>query len=416
MAENRDLRQRTLDWVRTLRVQEAPFGRFKMSRSTDDTAFSSCFAVFLHHLTGGLDTLTDTERKEWLSHLLSFQDEESGLFRERFDAERNLSGSHDLRYVTWQLTTFCISAIRALGGRLRHPLKLLEREGLHERERVEQTLESLNWRNPWGAGNVAMFLGIMLIADAEYYDRQPSQDAAVKAFFDWHDSYQNPRTGFWGEGKINEYHNGLFGAYHQYLLYFYCGRPLSHQRRIIDRVISFQNIDGMFAPQLGGGACEDIDAIDTLVQCFLRTGYRRDDVERVLRESYRALVALELEEGGFVWGIKRRYGPAMFMRVFLSILRVRDVHHWVFLNRRFIREQQLNPLKPRHPEGWVSKPIPIDESDLFSTWFRVLAIAYIGMIVKIPESDIDWRFLAAPGLGWFKHPYEVDPGPGPRTS
>lgn len=186
------------------------------------------------------------------------------------------------------------------------------------------------------------------------------------------------------------------------MLYFYVGRELNFKTTIIDKTISFQNFDGLFAPQLGGGACEDIDAIDTLVQCYLRSGHRTEDVKNVLKKSYDAIMALEAEGGGFIWGIKKYYGPSIYLKMICSILKVKDIGHWLFLNRRFIREQQLNPLKPRHPEGWVSRGIPINESDLFSTWFRLLSIVYISMIIETPESKLEWEFLESPGLGWFR--------------
>lgn len=396
------LQQRTLKWLHGLRITEQPYGRFRMSQSTDDTIFTSCFAAFLFDLLNAVPDLPENSRQEWLDYILSFQDPETGLFSDQYSDERNLSKSHDLRYVTWQLTTFCISAIRALGGELRYPLRFLKDEGLNEPKNVCRVLEEFNWRNPWGAGNLAMFLGIMLIVDAEQR-KAGVEDAAVQAFFDWHDGYQNKRTGFWGEGKLSEYHNGLFGAYHQYLLYFYASRDLGCKEQIIDRVINFQNIDGMFAPQMGGGGCEDIDAIDTLVQLYLRTGYRSDDVKKTLAKAYDAIVPLEAADGGFVWGVRKRYGPLMYLRHALSFGRNREFQQWVFVNRRFVREQ-LNPIKPRHPEGWVSRGIPIEEGDLFSTWFRLLAIAYASMVIDTPHSSLKWHFLEAPGLGWFKCP------------
>lgn len=396
------VKERTLKWLYGLRVQDQPFGRFRMSASTDDTIFTSCFAAFLFDLLGAIPALTESEKSEWLDYILSHQDPETGLFMDRFSDERNLSKAHDLRYVTWQLTTFCISAVRALGGGLRYPLAFLEQEGLRDPARVCELLQSFNWKNPWGAGNLAMFLGIMLIEDAESRSAGVS-DLAVQAFFDWHDDYQNKRTGFWGEGKLSEYHNGLFGAYHQYLLYFYASRNLGCKEQIIDRILSFQNIDGMFAPQMGGGGCEDIDAIDTLVQLYMRTGYRAEDVKKSLRNAYDAIVALEDPNGGFIWGVRKRYGPLAYIRNMFSIIRLKDIHHWLFVNRRFVREQ-LNPIKPRHPEGWVSRGIPIDEGDLFSTWFRLLAIAYASMVIDTPHSGLSWHFLDAPGLGWFKSP------------
>jgi hypothetical protein len=400
------LQKRTIKWLRGLRVEGKTYGRFRMSKSTDDTIFTSCFAAYLYDLLGMVPSLIEEERLEWLDYILSHQDPSTGLFSDRFSDERNLTKAHDLRYVTWQLTTFCISAVKALGGELRYPLVFLERDGLRDVPGLRGMLESLNWSNPWGAGNLAMFLGIMLIVDAETRGTGV-EDPVVQEFFNWHDAYQHKRTGFWGEGKLSEYHNGLFGAYHQYLLYFYVGRKLGCQEQIIDRIIDFQNMDGMFAPQMGGGGCEDIDAIDTLVQLHLRTDYRSRDVKNALQKAYDAITQLEDPSGGFIWGVRKRYGPVMYIRYLASIFRVRDVHHWIFLNRRFIREQ-MNPIKPRHPEGWVSRGIPIDEGDLFSTWFRLLAIAYSSMVISTPHSELNWHFLDAPGLGWFKSPVGED--------
>ncbi len=397
--------ERTMSWLKKLRVKDKPFGHFKMSVSTDDTIFTSCFAAFLYDLLNGVGELKDSEREQWLDFILSHQNEETGLFHDSFADDRNLSAAHNLRYVTWQLTTFCISAVHALKGELRYPLKFIETEGLDQAENIRSTLKSFNWNNPWGAGNLAMFLGIMLMEDAQQkglgMDIEP-----IKTFFDWHDEYQNKQTGFWGEGKPAEYHNGLFGAYHQYLLYFYAQRNLNCKEKIIDRIISFQNIDGMFAPQMGGGGCEDIDAIDTLVQLSIKTDYRTGDVKKVLQKSYKAITALESKEGGFIWGVRKRYGPFMYLRNLFSFYRNREFHQWVFVNRRFVREQ-LNPVKPRHPEGWVSRGIPVDESDLFSTWFRLLAIAYTSKIIKTPHSHLNWHYLDAQGLGWFKTDEEM---------
>ena len=407
MKNDSDLLERTARWLDGLAVDGKPCGRFKMSRSSDDTIFTSCFAVFVSQLTGHMERLPAAQKQEWLEYVLSFQDESTGLFMDPDIEKRNLHSGHDTRYVTWQLSTFCISAVRALDGELKYPLRFLEQEGLNAPEGVTSMLESFNWHSTWGSGNLAMFLGIFLICDAEYRGMALDADPAVKAFFDWHDNYQNPRTGFWGEGRLAEYHNGLFGAYHQYLLYFYANRDLGCKEAIMDKTLSFQNIDGMFAPQMGGGGCEDIDAVDTLVNLYLRTGYREQDVKKCLRRVYDAVCALEADEGGFIWGVRKRYGPMMYLRNLFSFWRQPDWYQWVFVNRRFLREQQLNPVKPRHPQGWVTRPIPIDESDLFSTWFRLLVIAYASMVIETPESGNDWRFLSAPGLGWFKPPAEM---------
>lgn len=396
--------ERTHKWLDSLRVEDKFFGRFKMSASADDTIFSSCFAAYIYQLIGAMDSLTDEQRIEWLEYITSFQDESTGLFLDQAIEGRNLHSGHDFRYVSWQLTTFCLSAIKALGGELKYPLSFLQKEGYNTPEGVRNLLESFNWGNPWGAGNLAMFIGIMLIWDAES-NNELDTSPAVKEFFDWHDNFQNPDTGFWGAGKVTEYHNGLFGAYHQYLLYFYAGRDLKYKQTIIDKTLSFQNIDGMFAPQMGGGGCEDIDAIDSLVQLYLRTGYKEVEVKKCLLKAYNAISDLESPNGGFIWGVRKHYGPIMYLRNLFSFWRQPDLYQWVFVNRRFIREQ-LKALEPRHPQGWQILPTPIDEGDLFSTWFRLLAIAYSSMVIDTPHSKLNWSFLEAPGLGWFKGPEE----------
>jgi len=45
----------------------------------------------------------------------------------------------------------------------------------------------------------------------------------------------------------------------------------------------------------------------------------------------------------------------------------------------------------------------MDESDLFSTWFRCLNLALISQIFKdSPYREFNWGFLQSPGLGYFR--------------
>lgn len=399
-SEITDLHLKVLSWVEDLRLPRGSYGIYKMSRSTDDSPFASCFACFIRHILNDLENLSENQQCEWLDYFLSFQDARTGLFVDNEIHQRGLRDNHDARYVTWQLTTFCISAINVLGGELKHPLRVLEEEDLLSRDGIYRWLRRLNWRNPWGSGNMAMFLGILLIKNYEMDPNKKTRES-VDAFFDWHDSHQNPKTGFWGEGRMSEYHPGLFGAYHQYLLYFFQNRELKYRDVTIKKALSFQNIDGLFAPQMGGGGCEDLDVIDTLVNLYFRTNYKRKEIEIALRKAYNAIKSLWNEDGGFIWGFRKFYGLSTGLRLLFDLGNYSDWYEWYFINRRFWREQ-LTVKQPRHSPGWTKKAIPVDESDLFSTWFRLLAIAFISYVLTdISESKINWNFLSSPGLGWF---------------
>lgn len=395
-----DLVSQSLSWLERLQIAGYPYGRYRMSESTDASPFTSCFACFIRYLLDDLRNLTDSERSEWLNYLLSYQNPATGLFVDKEIEQRGLRDNHNFRYVTWQLTTFCISAVSTLGGELKYPLEIIEKENLSDRNGIYQWLETLNWRNPWGSGNMAMFLGILLIKNYEMKQNEKTRDT-VDAFFDWHDLHQNPKTGFWGKGRMSEYHYGLYGAYHQYLLYFYWNRKVRFQNKIIDKALTFQNIDGLFAPQMGGGGCEDIDVIDSLVNLYFRTNYKRREIEKTLRKAYSVIKSLQQENGGFIWGIRKHYSSFIGFKMLFDVNKYSDWYEWYFINRRYWREQS-KVKQARHSPGWHRAGIPIDESDLFSTWFRLLAVAITSYVLEdIPETEINWRFLASPGLGWF---------------
>lgn len=61
---------------------------------------------------------------------------------------------------------------------------------------------------------------------------------------------------------------------------------------------------------------------------------------------------------------------------------------------------QLKKKQIRLSMGWTDTEIPVDESDIFATWFRSLNLAEISEIIETPFSEIDWKYLEAPGLGW----------------
>jgi hypothetical protein len=73
-----------------LRIKSAPYGRYRMRRSTDATIFTSYFAVFVRNLFGDLESLTGGERNQWIELISDCQEEKTGLFTDARIFERKL--------------------------------------------------------------------------------------------------------------------------------------------------------------------------------------------------------------------------------------------------------------------------------------------------------------------------------------
>jgi hypothetical protein len=165
----------------------------------------------------------------------------------------------------------------------------------------------------------------------------------------------------------------MAGAFHIYLIYYYLKRPIQYKERIIDSVLSLQWRDGLFVEK-GGGSCEDLDAIDILAKFTTLTNYRREDIKQALLKSLETLVNGQNKDGGYGWKINPNRG---------------------FL-KRIINFNQVS-----YYSDWRLMPFKTYRSDMWSSWFRPLAIALI--VSTYPEefgSDFEFKFRRLPGLGW----------------
>ena len=79
-----ELRARVLEWLESMRIEGSPYGQYKMSRSTEATAFSSCFAVFVRGLYNDLKNVSPKDRLEWITLIKECQDPNTGLFIDPF--------------------------------------------------------------------------------------------------------------------------------------------------------------------------------------------------------------------------------------------------------------------------------------------------------------------------------------------
>jgi len=405
LKESFTLRSEVLNWLDGLRVAGAQYGTYKMSASTEATLFSSCFAVFLRELYKDLNNISHTEREEWIELIQNCQDRETGLFvdpvlKQEGKFNENLGRDQGWGYTTWQSTTFCISALKTLNGSIKYPFNFLGEWKLPDK--VTSWLNSLGWRRmTWCNGNLAMFLGICLITDYELNNDERAKEA-LDAFLDWHDNFQDQKTGFWGTDRGTPINIGLYGAIHQYLLYYYMNHPLKYKEKIIDNTLLIQKPDGLFSLTGAGGGCEDYDAVDTLINMYKRINYRREDIKNALEKVLVATINLQGEDGGFLWAKRHRFGIKDWSKIGFSILQHRNFGYWRYSCVEAAIGQFVAYNKPRLSQGWTKTGIPATESDIFATWLRSLNLALISQVLpENPYAEIDWKFLKSPGLGYF---------------
>ena len=363
------LKNRVLNWLQTMHNEDGPAWAYRLNAGSDITIYTSCFAVFIRHLFNDLKTLSVEQQNEWLTYLKGFQQEETGLFVDPEVSERVTDSTHDEEHLNRQLTTFCLSAIEALGGKPDYPLRFLD--GWKDEAPLTYWLGNLDWENPWNSGNKVMFLAICLAYNYEHFGDDKSREA-LDVWFDWMDRHQNPDTGFWGTSRDSNYFVGMGGFYHQFLIYEYFDREVQYAERII--------------------------------HFYHKYDYRRDDIKTSFKRSLSAIIDNQNEDGGFCWANRRKLKYREYWKLFISIFRHYDFYYWYKINRIGIRSHSKKILRNYSTvrTGWNRSERTLWDSSLFDTWMRCLTIAEICTVfTDEPYASLDWQFLSTPGLGWF---------------
>lgn len=384
------LRYVPLPWLSsTMGGASQPWACRMAASSPHCTLLASCFAVLARELFDGLGSLSYSEQQGWAQFIAQHQNSETGLFLDPLLQQDDLpESSHNWQYVTWQFTFFGLAALDALGAQPLYLLTFLQT--FLDSNDVVCWLATRDWTDPWLESNSIMFLASFLIQEWERTGN-PIYEKATCAIFDWLDDHQNPETGYWDLGQGASLLDAMAGAFHFYFLYFYLGRPVNYAERIIDSTLALQQPDGLFDPRGGGGACIDLDAIDILVKFSMLTDYRATDIKAALTRAFEAILRNQNPDGGFCEAKRPSCRKSLKRRV----------AELVALDRLLNRPWQGRPVEYVCYSGWDKMRYRVDESDLWSTWFRPLALALIS--TRYPGEfidDINWRFRRTPTLGW----------------
>ncbi len=352
-----EFRQQALEFIASCRAAET--GYYVICPSGQITLGASCYAAMTMHYLGALHEISAEEKANWAQAIRKFQNPQTGLFEgpEIQDARNSLS-SDAFEYASLHLTSLVLPALDVLESR--PDLSIAWAKQFLGKERLREWLSQRDWRRAWHEGNNLLFLGQFLIHLRDQ-EKIAKAQTALDAYFEWLDLQMDPQTGLWGTNGFCDAYEAVYGAYHQLLVYYYCERPLPYAARTIDTVLRLQHPDGTFTRRGGGGACEDVDAVDMIVNCYRRTGHRPRAVRFALADCLDAILQNRMPDGGFV----------------------------------YVRNQ------PLIQSGLQRTYCPPNTSNLFATWFRVHTIALIcGIVRDHPLASIPWQFNRVCSMGW----------------
>jgi hypothetical protein len=345
-------RDNVLGYIRSLAVP-GEAGAFASVRGKPATTYGTCYAnLTRHYLTGELpgQVSVDFLRRQQLA--------ESGWFSgpELSDRSASLSPRHDTAHLRHHLTCTVLPVLQLGGVRPDHTLH--EARAYLDPDRLRAWLDRVNLADAWFEGNNLLFVGQLLIYFMEA--GEPAAARAIEIWFDWLDRTVDRATGLWGTDRGEHLAGAVFGGYHQLLVYYHQQHPIISPDRLIDGVLALQHHDGMFGTTRGGGACEDVDCVDILVNLYKRHDHRRADIRDTLRRCATQILALQLPDGGFPYKRAKRY-----------------IHM-----------------------GMPLTDTPRNVSGMFPTWFRVHTLALIAQVIELDELKGRFWFTPALSMGW----------------
>lgn len=230
---------------------------------------------------------------------------------------------------------------------------------------LKRWIKTVDWKNAWFEGNNVLFTGQLLVYLRDV-EKHPEAQKSLDCWFEWLDREADPATSLWGTDGHCSPMEAVYGGYHQLLLYWRENHPVKNSAGLVDTVLGLRHLDGGFNPNGNAGACEDVDCVDILVNCYKRCDYRRAEIRRALWHCVDHILSTQNSDGGFPYC---KDWPQSHMGI----------------------------------PGTQSGP---NVSCTFPTWFRIHTLALCHEI--IPEhpalAGVPFRFNEFLSMGWHKSP------------
>lgn len=309
---------------------------------------------------------------------------------------------HPVAYFQEEQQAFLLQARDALGLNPFHEMDAPWPVEVESPDAITRFFSSLPWDDPWRDSNRVMFALSRVAALMTDRNREDLR-AVMFSALDWLDARQSSVTGLWGATPKASLGDCMAATFHFSFYYFWLDRPLKYPERIIDSCLSLQEDHGLFSgPFQIGQNCLDYDAIDLLVKCSTITSYRKSDVEAALIGAKVALMSLQNPDGGFS-NCRFCRQPRVNIPGTKSVQR-----RWACLNpsgrirRMLLREV---PASGNYNVCLNSLQCRNDQSNVFCTWFRSLAINLCDTILDPTGlSKTGNRFRKLPFLGYHPTP------------
>lgn len=363
--------------------------------------YSTCFAVMSLELTDQLKIYSKHELHKITSYIKKHQNKKTGLFVDKTCI--NIS-KHNRGYLLLQQTDFAQLALTTLGTYPKY--KYIFLKDYKNKNYLKKWLINLNWENPWFVSNKIMFILNSFIYEEIFW--KINNKKFINFIISWLDKRQDPKTGFWNLGYKSTLHNQMAGAYHFLFYYTYLNKKPNYLKKIIDSVLAIQNQDGLFNYSGGGASCDDLDAIDLLCRTTFYTNYKITKIKYSLAKAYSALCKNQNQDGGFCWAKRNKIDLINLLYLIdLNLLYKTSLNDFI----TNIKSKLINQLKiiSNDKLQWkysdvASMEIELNESDIWSTWFRLLAISMIEN--TFPEicndKSFEWNMRKKCGLGFYK--------------
>ena len=373
-------------------------GFYLQKHFNQTTLMSSAFSIITLEL---VDSLNKVEITKEQNYFLKYQDEKTGFF---VDPNLNLDYKKiediELNYIHYQTTAFSLSALDALGMKTKYNFTFLN--AFRGKEKILKFFEKIDWRNPWHESNKIMFLLQFFSYEYIVIKEKDSLDH-IHTILDCLDSAQDSKTGLWGTQFKASSFASMAAAYHFLIFYKYFNRKIKFSEKISSSVFQLQMRDGLFHPFGGGGACEDLDAIDVIYKT--NSGVNTKS-EESLKRAYRALLQNFDKNGGFCWAKRPTFPFLVGLKYFNPSLELFNIGmiKWIIKNNYigslipFFKEKKIYEYS-----NWNLMKYHINLSDSWSTWFRLLSIATIERLLPhLKKHDIDYKFRRLPSIGWMQ--------------
>lgn len=378
--------QRAAHWV----LARISSGGAAYTADAQPTLMAGAFALLALESLGQLNQKPISDVVANLAKFIhDSQDEETGFFSPESVRREDCAWRSNCTptYIRYQLTYFCTSALESVALVPKHRLRFVQ--PFLNSQYTLGWLDGGAWDNPWNQSNQVMFLlhFLRLFAYTEKEDR------AMEVFdkvLDYLLDRQSRKTGLWHGTSNATTAEAVFAAYHFLPFFFWRGRAIPYQDKIIDSVLEIQHEDGLFGSYPGGGACEDVDAIDVLATISRLTDYREGDVRNCMERALKALLDLQNSDGGFP---DHQIAPGEQLRTWRR--KVLDLSGLSQVLKRPL------PVPKEYYSSWYLFGSYKGSSTLWGTWFRPLAINIIcsrfPCFVSEPYNSV---FHAVPCLGW----------------